>query len=194
MKCTGVVRRLAWLLVAGLLVACSGIDTQVEASSGFRSSDYRHYAWATPPLNDSLDTQLLKVDRTVRAAVDDELHKQGFSLVANNVADALLDYRLASQMSVSQPGSNSPRDDAARSMDLNRNSATNVAIYNHPTLPYLERVELLLSIQARRSGNIVWQGSASKVVDNADSGESFSRADIQRAVALLLAKLNTPAK
>lgn len=186
-------RRFVGVLSIGLLAACSGIDTHIDATPGFRAADYRNYAWSTPPLVDSRDAQLLKVDRTVRAAVDDELRRQGFVQVDKNSATALVDYRLASQMDVSHAGSNSPLDDAARATDLNRNSATDVAIYNHPTLPYLERVELLLSVQAR-SGAVVWQGTASKAVENANPGERFSTDDIQRAVGMLLAKLNAPPK
>lgn len=189
----GVARWLGGILLAGLLAACGGIDTRIEAAPDFRAADYREYAWATPPLTGSADAQLLQIDRTVRAAVDDELRRHGFALVPKNEAAALVDYRLASQMDVSQPGgSTSPLDDAARATDLNRNSATNVAVYNHPTLPYLERVELLLSVQAQRSGAIVWQGSASKAVDDINPGERFSSDDIRRAVAQLLAKLNAP--
>lgn len=189
MKYAAMTRWLGWVLVTGLLAACSGIDTHVDTSPGFRQGDYRNYAWGTPPLTDSRDPQLLKIDRTVRAAVDDELHKRGFVEVAKSAAAGLVDYRLASKMDVSQSGgSGSPRDDAARAFDLNRNSATDVAVYNHPILPYLQRVELLLSIQ-ERSGNVVWQGTASKAVDNANPGEQFSSADIQRAVAMLLQQL-----
>lgn len=180
------------MLLAWMLAGCSGIDTQIEAAPGFRAGDYRNYAWATPPLAASADPQLLQIDRAVRAAVDDELRRRGFALVPQGEAAALLDYRLASQMDVSQPGgSASPLDDAARATDLNRNSATDVAIYNHPALPYLERVELQLSMQAR-SGAIVWQGRASKAVDDINPGERFSREDIRRAVAELLAKLDAP--
>jgi hypothetical protein len=183
-------RWLAGMLLAGVLAACSGIDTHIDSSPGFRQGDYRNYAWSSPPLVDSRDSQLLEVDRTVRASVDAELQKRGFVEVAKNAAAGLVDYRLASKMDVSQgSGSNSPRDDAARALDLNRSSATNVAVYNHPTLPYLQRVELLLSIQAQRSGDVVWQGTASKAVDNVNAGEQFSKADIQQAVGLLLQQL-----
>lgn len=191
---SAMVRWFAGVLVAGLVAGCSGIDTQIDARPGFSPADYRSYAWATAPLVDSQNAQLLEIDRVVRATVDEQLQKQGFSRVATQAADALVDYRLASQMDVSQPGSNSPRDDAARAMDLNRNSATDVAIYNHPTLPYIEHVQLLLSLQARNSGTVVWQGTASKAVDNANPGERFSAADIQRAVTLLLGQLKAPAR
>jgi hypothetical protein len=176
-------------LLFGLLAACSGIETQVDPSPGFRAGDYRNYAWATPPLVDSRDAQLLQIDRVVRAAVDDELGKRGFVQVKKDAAAGLVDYRLASQMDVSHAGSNSPRDDAARALDLNRNSATDVAVYNHPTLPYLQRLELMLSIQAQNSGDVVWQGKATKNVDNANPGEQFATADIQRAVGMLMQQL-----
>jgi len=187
-------QRLVFILLIGLQVACSGIDTHIDAQPDFKPADYRSYAWATPPLADSQNVALLQIDRVVRAAVDSELQRQGYLRVDNKSdAEALFDYRLASHMDVSQPGnSNSPRDDAARAMDLNRNSATDVAIYNHPTLPYIERVELLLSLQARRSGEIVWQGSAIKTVDDVNPGERFSTADVQRAVTLLLNQLKAP--
>jgi hypothetical protein len=184
--------KLRWALLALAavwLAACSGIDTQVKPRAGFDPAQYRNYAWATPPLLDSRDAQLLKIDKAVRAAVDSELQRQGFARVDNASADALVDYRLASQMDISRAGSNSPRDDAARAMDLNRNSATDTAVYNHPTLPYIERVELLLSIQARRDGVIVWEGTATKNVDDVNPGQRYSEADIQRAVALLLQQL-----
>jgi hypothetical protein len=96
-------------------------------------------------------------------------------------------------MDVSHSGSNSPRDDAARATDLNRSSATDVAVYNHPTLPYLQRLELQLSIQSR-SGDVVWQGSASKAVDNANTGEQFSSADVQHAVGKLMEQLKDSVK
>ncbi|HSB95313.1 MAG TPA: DUF4136 domain-containing protein [Spongiibacteraceae bacterium] len=187
-------QRLAFILLVGLQAACSGIDTHIDAQADFNPADYRHYAWASRPLTDSQNVALLQIDRVVRATVDSELQRQGYTRVENKSdADALFDYRLASHMDVSQPGnSNSPRDDAARAMDLNRNSATDVAIYNHPTLPYIERVELLLSLQAQRSGEMVWQGSAIKTVDDVNPGERFSTADIQRAVTLLLGQLKAP--
>jgi hypothetical protein len=182
-------RWLVLTLSTALVAACSGIDTHVEAKPGFREGDYRNYAWATAPLVDSRDPQLLKIDRVVRAAVDDELRKRGFVAVAREAAAGLVDYRLASQIDVSQAGSSSPRDDAARAVDLNRNVATDVAVHNHPILPYLQKVELVLSIQALRSGDVVWQGSASKAVDNANPGEQFATADIERAVGMLLEQM-----
>lgn len=178
------------VVVAGLLAACGGIDTRIDASPGFRQAEYRNYAWATPPLTESRDPQLLEIDRTVRAEVDAGLRQRGFSLVAKNAATALVDYRLASQMDVSQgSGTGSARDDAALAVDLNRSSATDVAIHNHPTLPYLQRLELLLSIQAQGSGDVVWQGTATKTVDNANTDEQFSSAEVRSAVAELLEKL-----
>jgi Domain of unknown function (DUF4136) len=180
-------------LSIALLAACSGIDTQIDAQPGFALADYRQYAWATPPLRDSRDAELLQIDRSVRAAVDDELQRLGCTQVERSTAAALVDYRLGSRMDISYPGSNSPRDDAARMWDLDRNSATNTAVYNHPTLPYIERVELRLSIQAQRSGVIVWQGSALKDVDDANPGQRFSAADIRRAVQLLMGQLKTTA-
>jgi hypothetical protein len=178
------------LLLSGLLIACSGIDTHVTAQPGFSAAAYRHYAWKSAPLVDSRDTTLLEVDRTVRATVDSELQRQGYVLVAADAAEALVDYRLSSRMDTSQQSTTgSPRDDMARATDLDRNSANNTALYNHPILPYLEYVELLLSIQARQSGVFVWQGSASKKVDNVNQGERFSNADIQRAVTKMLDEL-----
>lgn len=185
-------RLLTLMLLICLQVACSGIDIHVAAEPSFSPAEYRHYAWKTSPLVESRDTELLQIDRTVRAAVDSELQRRGYILVANDIADSLLDYRLASHMDVSQAGgSGSPRDDLARASDLNRNSANNTALYNHPILPYIERIELLLSIQARRTGNFLWQGSAAKNVDDANQGQHFSTADIQRAVTLLLGQLKT---
>lgn len=176
------------ILLIGLQVACSGIDIHVAAEPGFNAAAYRHYAWKTAPLIESRDTELLQIDRTVRAAVDGELQRRGFILVANDAADALLDYRLSSHMDFSQAGgSGSPRDDLARASDPERNSANNTALYNHPILPYIERIELLLSVQARSSGIFLWQGSAVKNVD--DVNQRFSSADIQRAVTLLLNQL-----
>jgi hypothetical protein len=192
MNCISTVQRLLAILAIGLLTACSGIDTHIDAQPDFNPASYRNYAWGTPPLVDSQNAQLLQIDRVVRAAVDSGLQQRGFARVDNSSADALLDYRLATHMDVSQPGGNSPRDDAARAMDLNRSSATDVAVYNHPTQPYIERVELLLSLQAKQSGVIVWQGNAIKNVDNANPGERFSDADIQRAVSLLLDQLKAP--
>lgn len=184
------VRLLTLMLLIGLQIACSGIETHVVAQPGFNAVEYRHYAWKTTPLVESRDSELLEIDRAVRAAVDSELQRQGYTRVANDVADALLDYRLSSHMDVSQAGdSGSPRDDLARASDINRNSANNTALYNHPILPYIERVELLLSIQARSSGVFLWQGSAAKNVD--DANQRFSSADIKRAVTLLLAQLKT---
>ncbi len=173
-----------------LLAACSGIETQSVAQPGFSLADYRQYAWATPPLRDSRDAELLLIDRSVRAAVDAQLQRLGCQQVERNAAAALVDYRLASKMNISYPGSNSPRDDAAQLWNLDR-SATNTAVYNHPTLPYIERVELLLSIQAQRSGVIVWQGNALKNVD--DANQPFSVADIQRAAKLLMSNLKAAA-
>jgi uncharacterized protein DUF4136 len=192
MNYLSIAQRLLAFLAVILVAACSGIDTHIDAQPDFNPAAYRNYAWATPPLVDSQNAQLLQIDRVVRAAVDSGLQQRGFARVDKGAADALLDYRLATHMDVSQPGSNSPRDDAERAMDLNRNSATDVAVYNHPTLPYIERVELLLSLQAKRSGTVVWQGSATKNVDNVNPGERFSDADIQRAVNLLLDQLKAP--
>lgn len=183
-------RWLILLLLSGLLMACNSIDTEVTAQPGFNAAAYRHYAWKSAALLDSRDTTLLEVDRTVRATVDGELQRQGYVLVANDVADALVDYRLSSRMDTSQQSSTgSPRDDMARATDLDRNSANNTALYNHPVQPYLERIELILSLQARQSGVFVWQGSASKNVDDVNPGQRFSNADIQRAVTLLLDEL-----
>lgn len=190
MQKQAVVRWSIGVLFACLLTACGGIDTRTEAGPGFRQAEYRNYAWATPPLTDSRDQQLLELDRTVRAAVDAGLRERGFVLVAKSSAAALVDYRLGSQMDVSQgSGTGSPRDDAARAVDLNRSSATDVAIHNHPTLPYLQRLELLLSIQAQGSGDVVWQGTASRTVDNANTDEQFSSTEARNAVAELLQKL-----
>jgi len=58
-----------------------------------------------------------QIDRVVRAAVDDELQRQGFTRVENNAADAHWIIDIASHMDVSHAGSNSPLDDAARAMD-----------------------------------------------------------------------------
>lgn len=183
-------------LLALVLSACSSVDTDVQPAPGFRAEDYRSYSWASPPLrarkdqnaNAGSDQNWQRVDEQVRAAVDAQLQRHGFQRVDSNAA-ALIDYRIGSQMRESQPGINSPRDEADKMWDLNRNSATDVAIYNHPTLPYVESAELWLTLKSVQSGAVVWQGKSSTVIDNANPGEQVDKADIDKAVAKLIAKM-----
>ncbi|HEY3700300.1 MAG TPA: DUF4136 domain-containing protein [Spongiibacteraceae bacterium] len=183
-------------LLAMALWACSSIDTDVQPAPGFRAADYRTYSWASPPLrirkdqnaNAGSDQNLQRVDEQVRTAVDAELQRRGFQRVDNNAA-ALIDYRIGSQMTVSQPGINSPRDEADKMWDLNRASATDTAIYNHPTLPYVESAELWLTLKSVQSGTVVWQGKSSTVIDSANPGKQVDNADIKKAVAKLIAKM-----
>lgn len=189
-RTVGAGRLAALLLTVVALCACSSIETKVDAKPGFASRDYRLYAWATPPLPAGGDPNLRKIDGAVREAVDADLQRRGFQQVERSAAVALVDYRLATQMDTSQPGINSPRDEAAKMWDLNSASPTDTAVYNHPTLPYVERSQLLLSIKSVARDEIVWQGSASKIIDNANPGQRVSTDDVRKAVAKLFEQLD----
>ena len=180
-------------LFALLLCGCSSITTEIQPVSGFRIEDYPTYTWGSAPLRKSSDANLLQLDADVRAAVDRELQRRGFQRVDNG-ASALIDYRIGSQMSVSQPGINSPRDEADKMWDLNRSSATDVAIYNHPTLPYVESSELWLTLKSTQTNTVVWQGKASKIIENANPGQRVEKKDIDKAVAKLIAQLTAKPK
>jgi hypothetical protein len=163
-------RHALWLLSALLLLGCIGTRIQSWQADEFARVQPRwhYYRWADPPLAAPGNYQetMLSIDRAVRGQLDTLLAERGYVQHAQR-AQFEVDYRLGDESVVGLPGPLSPTDEPERILaGPNAQYQVSSRFYTHRTLDYHEVSHLRLTVYDIQSRRIVWQRSASKLVDN----------------------------
>lgn len=182
-------RLILCLLLAAVLVSCIGTRTQSWQSEQFSAlqSDWRYYRWVDPPLPVDGDYQdhVQRIDQAVRAQIDAMLGMRGYQHQAQR-AQFEVDYRIGDESVVGLPGPLSPTDEPERILaGPNAEYEVSTRFYTHRTLAYHEVSHLKLSLFDIATRRIVWQRSASKLVDDPGASAEKVSADIAAATKKL---------
>ena len=161
------------LLMAAALVACIGTRLQSWQSDQFAElqSGWHYYRWADPPLPAAGQYQdhILSVDRAVREQLKLMLSDRGYR-EHQQQAQFEVDYRVGDEPHVGLPGPLSPTDEPERIFaGPNAEYEVSSRFYTHRTLAYHEVGHLRLSLYDIQTKRVVWEGSASKLVDDPDA-------------------------
>ena len=178
-------RLMLCLLLAVALVSCIGTRTQSWQSQQFDAlqADWRYYRWVDPPLPVAGDYQdhIQRIDQAVRAQLDAMLEQRGYQC-DSQLAQFEVDYRIGDESVVGLPGPLSPTDEPERIFaGPNAEYEVSSRFYTHRTLAYHEVSHLKLSLFDIASKRIVWQRSASKLVDDPGASADKVSADIAAA-------------
>ncbi len=92
------------LVLAFMVSACSGVETQIEDTDEFEAGNYRYYKWRSEPLSTAVSDPVHMGDAVVRRAVDKELAKKGYILNPDK-AQFSVDYAYAEGLRTSEPSS-----------------------------------------------------------------------------------------
>ncbi len=163
-------------LMVLVLSGCVSTRTQTWQADEFeqRHQHWRYYRWSSSPLPEGQAGEaMVAIDRAVRAQLDATLTERGYQR-DSTLAQFAVDYRIGGDSAVGLPGPLSPTDEAERILaGPNAEYEVSSRFYTHRTLGYQEFGHLKLSVYDIGSKRIVWQSSASKLVD--DPGASPAR-------------------
>lgn len=182
------------LLVVVLVAACASTKVQTWQSKGFEQvqGNWVFYTWGAPALTDeeTYSEGIRVIDKATRRHVNAQLAALGY-VEDFNRAQFEVDYRVGSESVVGGVGGPmSPRDVHERALaGPNAEYEVSSAFYTHRTLGYHEFSKLKITLYDRDSRLIVWEGLASKLVDNPQAGEEQVRAMVGRAVDKVLRQL-----
>ena len=176
-------------LLTVALAGCLSTRTQTWHADEFeqRQSEWRHYRWSSAPLAaGQAGARMLAVDQAVRAEVDAKLAARGYHRDPSQ-AQFAVDYRIGGDSQVGLTGPLSPTDEAERIFaGPNAEYEVSSKFYTHRTLGYQEFGHLRLSVYDIASKRIVWQGSASKLVDDPGASPQRLAAEISNSTGKLL--------
>ena len=94
------------LLLAAILSACSGVETQPEDTAAFAAGNYTYYKWRSVPLQSNARSTdpLYVMDPVLRREIDSELQSKGYVLDADR-AQFSIDYLFAVGLRMGEKGS-----------------------------------------------------------------------------------------
>ena len=188
---------MAWkgwiVLVVGLLAGCAStrVDTWQSADFEHARQAWQFYAWGAPALVDAAtySAEIRLFDSAIRDHADRKLASLGY-IEDSSRAQFELDYRIGADTVVSLPGPLSPRDIPERmAAGPNAEYEVSSAFYTHRVLAYHEVSRLKLTFYDVPSRRIVWQATASKLVDNPQASDARVRQIIGDATDKFLQKL-----
>lgn len=164
------------LCTALILVGCIGTRLQFWQSEAFTEQQgvWRYYRWEDQPLvaDASSRDNIAIVDSAVRNELGLLLGQKNYLEDAAR-AQFEVDYRVGDESAVGQQGLLSPTDHYERiKAGPNAEYEVSSRFYTHRTLGYHEVSHLKLTFYDIESRRIVWQGSASKLVDDPTASES----------------------
>ena len=182
-----------------ILTGCLGIKVRSWQADEFSrvQEAWRYYRWEDPALvqprsgdSEVLRTQsdMVAFDSALREHVDRRLRALGYQL-SEHRAKFEVDYRVGNEALVGLPGPDPSARDAAERIFAGPNAEYEVSskFYTHPTLGYHEISHLKLSLYDIGSKRIVWESSASRLVDNPNADAAQIRSKVDQAVSRLLA-------
>lgn len=156
-----------------LVAACLGTKTRTWQGEEFAALQpgWLYYRWEGPPLTaeGKYQDNLMTIDHALRQEVDAALAKGGYQRDGQR-AQFELDYRIGDESSVGQAGQSypmSPREEFERTLaGPNAEYEVSSRFYTHHTLGYHQVSHLKLTVYDIGSSRIVWESSASKLVDD----------------------------
>ena len=183
------VRRAAYGLMVLVLSGCLSTRTQTWQAEEFeqRQQGWHYYRWSSPPLPEGrAGAAMVAIDRAVRAQGDATLAARGYRNDPS-LAQFAVDYRIGGDSVVGLPGPLSPTDEAERILaGPNAEYEVSSRFYTHRTLGYQEFGHLRLTVYDIGSKRIVWQSSASKLVDDPGASPARLAAQISDSTSKLL--------
>lgn len=174
---------MAWkgwiVLVIGLFAGCASTRVDTWQSDDFTRAQqsWRFYTWGAPALVDgeTYSAEIRLLDSTIRDHAERRLASLGYIEDASR-AQFELDYRIGEDSFVSLPGPLSSRDAQERAFaGPNAEYEVSSEFYTHRTLAYHEVSRLKLTFYDVSSRRIVWQATASKLVDNPQASDDKVR-------------------
>jgi hypothetical protein len=186
-----ITRRVAVILLALAMAACSGIETHPDEVDTFAAGDYRYYKWRTEPLKNtgnSADPVYL-IDPIVRREVDAALQDKGYRLDPER-AQFSVDYLYATGLRLgetSQEATNlTPYPTALPNRQVDQATVDNA--YALGGVKETSNIALQFNDIERREA--VWQVVITKIVENANrvDRDALNR-DLKKAVSQALRPL-----
>jgi hypothetical protein len=186
-----ITRRVAVILLALAMAACSGIETHPDEVDTFAAGDYRYYKWRSEPLQNtgnSADPVYL-IDPILRREVDAALQDKGYRLDAAR-AQFSVDYLYATGLRLgetSQEATNlTPYPTALPNRQVDQATVDNA--YALGGVKETSNIALQFNDVERREA--VWHVVITKIVENANrvDRDALNR-DLKKAVSQALRPL-----
>jgi hypothetical protein len=194
-------KNLRWIIPAlmGLaLTSCVATKIRSWRADEFAmvQESWRYYRWDDPALQrlgteQQLETAdaMVEFDAALRRHVNDRLRALGYRVRATD-AQFVVAYRVGSEEVVGLPGpADTSARDAAERIFAGPNAEYEVSskFYTHHTLGYHEISHLKLSFYDTRQKRIVWEGTASRLVEDPNASPAKIDREVGQAVNGLLA-------
>jgi hypothetical protein len=160
-----------------LAAGCATMNVNSYAERGADLRQYRTYNWGPPDTRSTGDPRLDNnpfFDERVRAQVEEQLARRGFSKGASARSDLLVHYHA----SVSQD------------IDIRQLDRSTSYCANHDCKPFIyDKGTLFVDLVDSRTDKLVWRGWAEGSVDGVIDNQAWMESRIDEAVAKILARL-----
>jgi len=174
-------------LTAGLLAACSGVETIPDDTGPFAARGFSSYAWRSDPLTPGRSRdRLAEADPIIRSSVDDRLAELGYALVEQDAADFLVEYIAGASINAGRIPTTASNVTPYPSAQINR-QADGATVDNAYALGGLKEMgNLLLVFVEPAATELLWRVRISKVVEDANSvNEKAVRRAVRQGLATL---------
>jgi hypothetical protein len=175
------------LLAAGLLAACSGVETIPDDTSAFTAKGFSRYAWRSEPLSQERSRdRLAQVDPIIRSSVDERLAELGYALVEREQADFLVEYIAAASINAGRLPTTASNVTPYPSAQINR-QADGATVDNAYALGGMKEMgNLLLVFVEPTATQLLWRVRISKVIEDANRvNEKAVRRAVRQGLATL---------
>lgn len=167
---SSILRNLLILLSLSALIACSGIETAPEDTAAFAATGYSTYGWrseALPQPSYSKD-RLYQADPAIRAAIKERMAELGYTLVAKDKAEFLVDYVAAAGVNDGLLESTSSNVTPYPSATIGR-QIDGASVDNAYALGAAKQTgNLMLVFLANKTSDLLWQVRVTSLVQDAN--------------------------
>ena len=170
--------------LAGVLLACAGLDVSEDYEPGTDFSGYRTFDWFPGGRAASGDPEVDSpfLDRRVRDALVRELGSRGFIKVEDRTPDFFVTYHVSVQQKVSSSGISLGTGVGS----WGSHGGVGVGV-NTPSVRTYDEGTLVIDVLDAESKRLVWRGTGSQAVKSSPKPEETTAA-VDRAVAAIVAQ------
>lgn len=174
-------------VAVGFLAACSGVETIPDDTSAFANKGYARYAWRSEPLTQGRSRdRFTQADPIIRSSVDARLKELGYTLVARDEAEFLIEYLAGASINEGRIPTTASNVTPYPSAQINR-QADGATVDNAYALGGMKEMgNLLLVFVEPGATELLWRVRISKVVEDANSiDEKAVRSAVRQGLATL---------
>jgi hypothetical protein len=163
-------RLIFFLVIAGVIAGCSGIETIPDDTARFEATGYTRYSWRSEPLSQDghARDRLYQADPMIREAIETRMAELGYRRVAQEDAQFLIEYLAGAGINEGRVATTASNVTPYPSAMINR-QADGATVDNAYALGGVKEMGNLLVVFVDPAASaVLWRVRISKVVEDAN--------------------------